>query len=64
MEREQWAELMRALNDVARGRTDHAYHRHSSVLIVRVDLWALLHDRPVSWACRRSAWDDRTRPKR
>ncbi|MEM9348308.1 MAG: transposase [Planctomycetota bacterium] len=64
MEREQWAELMRALNDVARGRTDNAYHRHPSVLIVRVYLWAALHDRPVSWACRRSAWDDRTRPKR
>lgn len=63
MEREQWAELMKALRDLARSFTDNAYHTHSTVLIVRVYLWAVLHDRPTSWACDPRNWDHATRPK-
>lgn len=63
MEREVWSILMAALRDASRTRRDSNHHTHSTALVVRVYLWAALHDRPVSWACRRSTWDDRTRPK-
>lgn len=62
MEREQWAELMKALRDLSRSFTDTAYHTHSTILVVRVYLWAVLHDRPTSWACDPRNWDHATRP--
>lgn len=62
MEREHWAELMKALRELSRSLTDNAYHTHSTVLVVRVYLWAVLHDRPTSWACDRRRWDHATRP--
>lgn len=64
MERELWNILSRAITDVARARSANAYHRHDHAEIVRVYLWAVLHDRPVSWACRREHWGHRTRPRR
>ncbi|MEO0474746.1 MAG: transposase [Planctomycetota bacterium] len=64
MEREVWSILMTALRDASRARRDPNHHTHSTAMVVRVYLWAVLHDRPVSWACQRSAWDDRTRPDR
>lgn len=63
MERELWAWVMRAIQDVSRSRSDSAYHTHTTALVVRVYLWAVLHDRPTSWACRRDCWDERSRPK-
>lgn len=62
MERELWAWISLAIRDVQRGRYDSAYHTHSTALIVRVYLWAVLHDRPVLWACDPRHWDARTRP--
>lgn len=64
MERELWNQLSRAINDVARSHSTNAYHDHSHADIVRVYLWSVLHDRPVSWACRAGHWDHRTRPTR
>lgn len=32
--------------------------------ILRVTLWAVLHDRPMSWACRSENWLDTLRPER
>lgn len=63
MERELWNWIMRAIHDVGRSRRDSAYHTHSTALIVRVYLWAVLKDRPTSWACDPRHWDDRTRPQ-
>ena len=63
MEHEAWSILMVALRDLGRSRQDSSHHTHSTILVVRVYLWAVLHDRPTSWACRREAWDERTRPK-
>lgn len=63
MEHEAWSILRVALRDASRSRSDSNHHTYCTALIVRVYLWAALHDRPVSWACRPSAWDDRTRPK-
>jgi hypothetical protein len=62
MERELWSILMRAANDVARSRKANAYHEHDHQLIVRVHLWAVLHDRPTSWACVVENWDRARRP--
>lgn len=64
MEREVWARLTRAIHDVARTHTDNAYHTYSTASIVRVYFWAVLHHRPVAWACDRRHWDDRARPGR
>src|SRR5512145_5773 len=38
--------------------------RYSNREILRVSLWAILHDRPVSWACRGENWPARLRPDR
>lgn len=62
MERELWSWLMRAIRDVSRSFKDSAYHTHRTADIVRVYLWAVLHDRPTYWACDPRSWDTRTRP--
>lgn len=64
MERELWSVISPAIRDVARRRRADAYHTHDHALIVRVSLWAALHDRPVAWACDRRHWDPRTCPPR
>ncbi len=63
MEREFWLILMSALHELSRSRKDCSHHTHSTSLVVRIYLWAVLHDRPTSWACRKQARDQRTRPK-
>lgn len=63
MERELWAWLMIGIRDVSRSFPDSAYHTHSTATIVRVYLWAVLHDRPTTWACDHRAWDHATRPR-
>jgi len=62
MEHELWSILSRAINDVARSRRANAYHDHDHATIVRVYLWAQLHDRPVSWACQSRHWSRLTLP--
>lgn len=55
MERELWKILSHEITLV-----DHHFPRchytHSVGRIVRVYLWAVLNDRPVYWACKRSNW--------
>ncbi len=55
MERELWKILSCAIASLERRflveNRDHQVGR-----IVRVYLWAALHDRPVSWACDRRNW--------
>jgi hypothetical protein len=62
MERELWAELSKAICDVDATWRDSPRFTHRTALVVRVHLWAALHDRPVSWACDPESWDARTRP--
>ena len=62
MERELWAELSRAISEVDATWRDSPRFVHRTAVIVRVYLWAALHDRPVSWACDPANWDWRTRP--
>lgn len=55
MERELWpivaAHLTHLCTATRRGR-----FQHSTARIVRVYLWAVLHDRPVYWACDKRHW--------
>jgi len=54
MERERWMELYRL---ACQGSSGWAFgHRFSVAWIVGVYLWAVLHDRPTSWACKVDSW--------
>ncbi|MFW6058601.1 MAG: hypothetical protein ACODAQ_00380 [Phycisphaeraceae bacterium] len=63
MERELWSELSAAIFDMRRGFKTHARATHSIACFVRVYLWAILHDRPIVWACRSANWSTATRPQ-
>lgn len=54
MERELWRWIARTLKAAPRTRPRNAVYTDSQ--IAAVYLWAVLHDRPVSWACRRENW--------
>lgn len=54
MERELWIVIRRGLRSLPRRRVRNAVYTDEQVLAVL--LWAALHQRPVSWACRRSSW--------
>lgn len=55
MERELWKILSHQISRLDR-RLDPGRCLHSAGRIVRVYLWAVLHDRPVSWACAPGNW--------
>jgi len=65
MERELFSELAGILRDVmrAQSRKLNARFTYSDDAIVRVWLWAVLHDRCVYWACRPANWPATERPK-
>jgi hypothetical protein len=52
MEGELFAALYRVVEDEARRVPRPKHVRYSDALVLLVVLWAALHDRPVSWACR------------
>jgi hypothetical protein len=62
MELELWAELSQAICDVQRKFKANPRDRHPTALIVRVHLWAALHDRPMCWGCKSKSWSVRTVP--
>ena len=62
MDHELWKQLSHAMFDVARAFPKSTRQTFDTHRIVRVYLWAALHDRPVIWATRRSSWRWRTRP--
>jgi Transposase DDE domain len=54
MESQLWAMMVEALNGI---KVSESKRCQFGVLdIVRTYFWAVLHDRPVSWACRKSSW--------
>jgi hypothetical protein len=61
MERE-WAELSAAISRVDAEWRDSTRLSHRTAVIVRVHLWAVVHDRPTSWACDPANWPPRARP--
>lgn len=54
MERELWTLVVGALRRTPPTRPRNAVYTDRQILAVV--LWAALHDRPVSWACRRGSW--------
>lgn len=54
MERDLWGVIVTALGSVPPTRPRNAVFTDRDILAVL--LWAALHDRPVSWACRRRSW--------
>src|SRR3989442_1221786 len=62
MELELWADLSQAICDVRRGLAPRPRDTHPTATIVRVHLWAALHDRPTAWACDPDNWTAKTRP--
>jgi hypothetical protein len=63
MDRELWKTLSHAMFDVARAFPKSPRQTHDIHRIVRVYLWAVLHDRPVLWATRGRNWPRANRPK-
>jgi hypothetical protein len=63
MELEFWAELSQAICDVQRKFKFNPRDTHRTALIMRVHLWASLHDRPTVWACDPNHWTHKTRPE-
>ena len=54
MEREIWQVVTASLKRLPRTRPRGAVYTDPEILAVA--LWAALHDRPISWACRRASW--------
>lgn len=63
MECELWPLLYRLLRETARG-FHQKYVQIPGWVLVAVFLWAALHDRPVSWACKRRNWSQTPPPFR
>lgn len=63
MERELWKILSGQIARLERRFFVEA-RTHQAGRVVRVYLWAALHDRPVSWACRRRNWAGVKPPRR
>jgi IS5 family transposase len=64
MERELFALFLKCVEAMAGARRRPPRCQYSDRDIVVTLLWAVLHDRPMDWACRRRHWPrhDRTRP--
>ena len=64
MERELWPLLYQAVRQVAQSFRQK-YVQHQPHVLVLVLLWAAVHDRPISWACRPQHWSTtKLRPAR
>jgi len=55
MEGELWKQVYRIVMEVGKGYP-RKYQQYSDARIAMIYLWAVLHDRPVSWACQKQSW--------
>jgi len=62
MEHELWKIISGQLSALDRNYRSRPYH-HSIGRILRVYLWAVLHDRPTYWACDRRNWRGTSPPR-
>src|SRR5258707_14183515 len=62
MELELWSETSAAISAIAGSFERHLRDQHPTALIVRVYHWAVLHDRPICWACKPQNWKPSVRP--
>jgi len=56
MEDELWRQLYPVVQEEAKRKIRRGRCQYSDALIVLVFFWAVLHDRPVRWACRNRHW--------
>ncbi len=56
MEDELFATLYRLIREEATKRPRRKRVRYGDAVILLVAFWAVLHDRPISWACRAGNW--------
>ena len=63
MERQLWKAIVCVLNEVDKPK-HNVRCEHSAMVIVKVWMWAVIHDRPVKWACQWSSWPPYERWKR
>jgi hypothetical protein len=54
MERDIWTFVRSGLRKLPRTHRQNQVCSDSDILAIV--LWAVLHDRPIAWACRRSSW--------
>jgi hypothetical protein len=62
MERRLWEELVRWLRQLGKSRFNPR-QQFSDDEIIAVYYWAVIHDRPVSWACQRINWEPAIRQR-
>jgi hypothetical protein len=62
MEGQLWKAIVMVLSEVCK-RRKRANQRFSDEEIVRVYYWAVIHDRPISWACQARNWPLHNRRK-
>lgn len=55
MERQLWKAIVVVLGEIDKGRLSNRFD-FSDDRVVEVFFWAVIHDRPISWACRREHW--------
>ena len=55
MERQLWKSIVCLLREVHKAQPQWRC-RYSVLEIVEIWFWAVIHDRPVSWACQRRSW--------
>ena len=63
MQRELWPILAGHLTELSRTTSTQRF-LHPTPRILRVYLWAVMHDRPVSWACNKRNWAGAKPPAR
>lgn len=64
MERELWKVLTAAIAAVETRFVDAPEFTHPTAQVVRVYLWAALHERSVNWACKPAHWPACSRQRR
>ena len=55
MERQLWKAIVQLIEEVSKQKQGFRC-QYSTVAILKVWFWAVLHDRPVCWACQRCNW--------
>ena len=61
MERELWSQLYRLAVECDRSKSN-AFYRDWEIVVIY--FWAVIHDRPTSWACDAANWEACTTPVR
>ncbi len=64
MEQTQWTIVRRNIRQVTRSHGRLKRARYSDFLIACLYFWAVLHDRPMTWALDRSHYDRMFRPRK